>query len=106
MSEMILAIGGPKNFEWVPDTGPRMRALDTSKLKPVDFLLEEIHSLTAVYDPPITEYRIEKLGDPKTNTIKRIYVSSGLTSRDAMEMLKDHLLGLFISTESPDDSVS
>jgi len=105
MSEMILAIGGPKSFEWVPDMGPRMRALDVSKMEPVSFFTEP-SPITAVYDPPIVDYRIEKLGDPKTNTIKRIYVSSGLTSRDAMEMLKDHLLGIFISTESPDDSVS
>jgi hypothetical protein len=103
MSKMILAIGGPNNFEWVHDYGSHMRVLDSDSLPTINFT-DSIPLAESVYDPPIVEYRQEKLGDTKTGAIKRVYVSTDLTFEQAFRKLQEWLMTQFINMESPDDS--
>lgn len=101
----LLAIGGSKNFEWVPDMGPVFKTIKPLKELKFQFTeLVDIDSLPIFQDYDTEVYHVEKIGDPETKAIKYVYVLDGFKG-NAMSALTNYLMKQFINMEDPiDDS--
>lgn len=98
----ILALGGPLNLQWLDeDTGYR------------DYVVPLFTPVSLNFDSEISpidldriletgRYRISKLADANTKTIKKVYVYQDITLDEAEKILKGWLLLAFINMEAPE----
>ncbi len=98
----LLAIGGPEHGKWLPYNDSRYYGIVVPKPRRMTYFSEG----TALVEDLPTEtiqYRVDKLGDPVTGNIKRVYVRVGLTDDEAMAGLKELLLEMFINSSVGED---
>lgn len=102
----LLAIGGPRNLEWVADMGPVFKTLvprparfqSLSNNIDLDDYLDD-------YRSDVVSYYKQRLGDPETKARKEVYVVGDMGMREAEAILGDYLMKQFINMEDPiDDS--
>lgn len=96
---LLLAIGGSKNFEWLPDYG-----YDYIKVPLApdfsDFRFDSI-APTDYTELPIAIYRKQTLTDPDSRRLKDVYVIEGMDHDHALHELREYLLAQFIQIEDP-----
>jgi len=101
MSKRLLTIGGPQEWEWVPDYGYTMIALRTPKFNALSFNWNDPPDI--VPTETIT-YNKMTLGDPETKARKEVYVISGMSFEEAESRLKNFLMKQFVNMEDVIDN--
>lgn len=95
MDKQILAIGGSRHFQMLPYYG--------SEVMLVPLLSEPIKWVTELPPEPMVhtmkteKYRIEKLADSDTRSMKLIWVHEDLPVEEALQMLQEGLTKMFIN---------
>lgn len=100
MTRQLLAIGGSKHGQWLPDIGDYIYVpipRDLSK-----FVFQEPLDLDMVMDIDEDTYYRRKLANK--DTVKQIYVLRSLSMNQALALLRDFLVDQFINMDDPDDS--
>lgn len=99
----LLAIGGPKSFKWLPDSGSQ---LVVAISKPLN-----VHAYTDKFNPlsdtPAIEthtYIKHRITNFENETYKDVYVSQELANYEADRMLRQWLLDQFVAMDTSDDS--
>lgn len=104
MSKKLLAIGGPKKWEWLPFLSS---SYDYKVVLPRDrkSLLQDLIKQNNPFedrDLQYHTYRRVRLGFQEK--IKDVYISEDLTDADGLHELKEWLLGQFVNMDDPDDT--
>jgi len=96
----LLAIGGPKDFEWLPWDGKQQYVIvPISGERELFFDKETIeeNDIPDIVDISSTKYFVYTIGDHDAKKARRVYVNETITTPEkAKEMLADHLMAMFI----------
>lgn len=100
----LLAIGGPKHGDWLPDNNDPWGEILVPVLKrPLKIMTDpDVDMITD--DPYYTvQYKVMTLADPATYATKRVYVVFGMDGQQAQQKLEKLLLEMFINSSVGDD---
>ena len=100
----LIALGGPRNLEWLPDYGGQLIKIPLPFDIRVDWLDEPIEPIEPTVLKTGIYYRT-KLGwtDQTEVWYKDVYLFEGMLPDDGISILKEWLLGAFIRMDSPSD---
>jgi hypothetical protein len=93
---MLLAIGGPKNFEWLPDYG--YQSLVVPIMPPSNFIFKSEPHPTDLLEYETVIYYKRIIADGSLR--KEVYVEMDFLG-DPLKALKDYLLEQFMLMEDP-----
>lgn len=95
----LLAIGGPKHGQWLPNVSGYVINIPVSK--PITNFVAETDPFV-VEPAEIVRYIKMTIGNFESQKYKMIYAFQGMPVREAEDKLKSYLLNAFLDMEDPE----